>query len=91
MRFFVALILSAVLSSGAEPPLLQSKVKGLLVVDLGNGSFAGTASQMNATAVPAKDTAVDFGLRFNQRVGKMMTSANAEVEKLMRAIFRRRD
>ena len=68
--------------------MLQSKVKGLLVVDLGNGSFAGTASQMNATAVPSGDSAVDFDLRFNQQVGKMMNSATAEVEKLMRVRHR---
>jgi len=88
MRLFISLILLAHVSFGAEPPLLQSKVKGLLVVNLGNGSYAGTASQMNATAVPAGDKKANFRLRFNQKVGKMMTSATAEVEKLMRVRHR---
>ena len=88
MKFFAALLFLVHVSYGAEPPLLQSKVKGLLVVNLGNGSFAGTASQMNATAVPAQDKEANFRLRFNQKVGKMMTSATAEVEKLMRVRHR---
>ncbi|MDG1670312.1 MAG: hypothetical protein P8H96_05565 [Akkermansiaceae bacterium] len=88
MRFFSLLFLMAHVSFGAEPPLLQSKVKGLLVVDLGNGSYAGTATQMNATAIPAQDRGSNFQLRFNQRVGKMMISATAEVEKLMRVRHR---
>ena len=65
------------------PPILQSQVKGLLVVELGDGSHAGAASQMNATAIPGKD-AQSFEPRFNQEVGKMMTAATADVEKLMR-------
>ena len=85
--FPVFILLLIAVSFGAEPPLMQSKVKGLLVVDLGNGSFAGTASQMNATVVPAADKDM-FRLQFNQKVGKMMTSATAEVEKLMRVRHR---
>jgi hypothetical protein len=67
----------------AEPPLLQAQVKGLLVVQLPDGSMAGRASQMNATVVPAENKET-FGVRFNQQVGKMMEAATVEVEKLMR-------
>lgn len=64
------------------PPLLQTQVKGLLVVQLPDGSHAGTATQMNATAV--RLSRVDgFELRFNQSVGPMMTGATREVSKLM--------
>ncbi|YCM42912.1 S16 family serine protease [Verrucomicrobiaceae bacterium 227] len=64
------------------PPLLQTQVKGLLVVELPDGSHAGTATQMNATAV--RLGGVDgFELRFNQSVGPMMKGATKEVSKLM--------
>ncbi len=66
-----------------KPVMLQSQVKGLLVIELPDGSHAGGASQMNATAVP-DGTGDSFGLRFNQDVGEMMTAATQEVEKLMR-------
>lgn len=85
-RFFLTLALAIYGSLplfAESPPLLQSQVKGLLVVELSDGSHVGAASQMNATAVPNKDENA-FGVRFNQQVGKMMTAATAEVEKLMR-------
>lgn len=79
-----ALLSASLLSShGGEPPLLQSKVKGLLVITLPDGSHAGAATQMNATAVPS-GSEKKFGIRFNQKVGPMMSSATREVEKLMR-------
>lgn len=70
----------------AEPPkLIQSQVKGLLVIELPNNGFAGSATQMNATAVPMSEyESESFGIRFNQRVGEMMDAATQEVEKLMR-------
>ena len=79
--FPVFILLLIAVSFGAEPPLMQSKVKGLLVVDLGNGSFAGTASQMNATVVPAADKDM-FRLQFNQKVGKMMSDKDVQEELL---------
>ncbi len=66
-----------------KPPLLQSQVKGLLVIELPDGSHAGGASQMNATAVPGGGND-NFELRFNQNVGEMMAAATKAVEKLMR-------
>ncbi|MFK7910052.1 MAG: S16 family serine protease [Akkermansiaceae bacterium] len=61
--------------------LQQTQIKGLLVVKLDNGSFAGAASQMNATAVK-KDSGFEIG--FNQSVGTMMTKATTEVDKFIR-------
>jgi hypothetical protein len=86
-RLFLILI-TCVLSTfthlkGGEPKLMQSQVKGLLVIELPNNGFAGGATQMNATAVPL-DENESFDLRFNQRVGEMMYSATEEVEKLTR-------
>ena len=46
-----------------------------------NGDHAGTASQMNATVVPARQ---GFSMRFNQAVGGQMLAATNEVYKLMR-------
>lgn len=84
--FFI--LLACCLSSpicAQQPKLLQSQVKGLLVIELPNHNFAGSATQMNATAVPMDQNDGDsFGIRFNQRVGEMMQSATQEVEKLMR-------
>jgi hypothetical protein len=74
-------------SLSAEPPKLQqSQIKGLLVIQLPNGSFAGAATQMNATVVPIPKNSqqITFGIRFNQQVGPMMFSATQEVEKMMR-------
>lgn len=76
----VAWLAGGQLVCAEAPALLQSQVKGLLIVELGDGSHAGTASQMNATAIPAGT----FSLKFNQEVGKMMAGATKEVEKLMR-------
>ncbi|MDB4265225.1 hypothetical protein N9891_00590 [bacterium] len=74
----------AVVASPARvaPPLLQSQVKGLLVITLPDGSHAGTATQMNATAVQLEG-ASGFKMRFNQDVGPMMSGASDEVAKLM--------
>lgn len=67
------------------PKLQQSQIKGLLVIQLPNGSFAGAATQMNATVVPIpKNSQITFGIRFNQQVGPMMFGATQEVEKMMR-------
>ena len=66
-----------------KPAILQSQVKGLLVMELPDGSHAGGASQMNATAIPGEGSD-SFSLRFNQDVGEMMNAATQEVEKLMR-------
>ena len=83
LAVMLMIFLTGEVSEAAEPPVLQSKIKGLLVIELADGSHAGAASQMNATAVPASDPQ-GFGLRFNQDVGEMMNSATNEVEKLMR-------
>lgn len=79
----LALLLIAPLGLAEKPPRMQSQIKGLLVIELANGSHVGGASQMNATAFPGDDKEV-FALRFNQDVGKMMTAATNEVEKFMR-------
>ncbi|GHC41794.1 S16 family serine protease [Roseibacillus persicicus] len=64
-----------------EPALRQAMIKGLLVVELGDGSHAGTASQMNGTVV--KGSGTGFEVSFNQEVGEMMESATSEVAKFM--------
>ena len=68
--------------SAEEPARQQAMIKGLLVVELEDGSHAGTASQMNGTAVPAESG--EFEVAFNQEVGEMMDSATQEVVKFMR-------
>ncbi len=62
----------------------QSRIKGLLVRPLGNGEFAGMASQMNATATPLDNSKSQLRVRFNQHVGKDMHSALNEVIKHLR-------
>lgn len=69
-------------ATAGPPPLLQSQVKGLLVIQLPDGSHAGAATQMNATAV--KGSGDSFELRFNQKVGPLMNGATDEVEKFMK-------
>jgi len=64
--------------------LQQTEIKGLLVIQLDNGSFAGAASQMNATAVNRES---GFEIGFNQEVGDMMTKATAEVDKFIRVRY----
>jgi hypothetical protein len=64
--------------------LNQTQIKGLLVIKLGNGTFAGTASQMNATVV---DHTKGFEIGFNQNVGDMMTKATSEVDKFIRVRY----
>jgi len=74
------------LSQGDEavkPPLWQSQVKGLLVITLPDGSHAGAATQMNATVIKGSGDA-GFNLRFNQKVGPLMSGASKEVEKFMK-------
>jgi len=69
----------------AEPKTLtQTQIKGLLVIKLDNGKFAGTASQMNATAVKKGDK---FEIGFNQQVGDMMKKATVEVDKFIRVRY----
>ena len=82
----IAIGLSAFTHTYAQKPKLQqSQVKGLLVIELPNNNFAGSATQMNATAVPMDENDDEsFSIRFNQRVGEMMQAATQEVEKLMR-------
>ncbi len=65
---------------------MQSQIKGLLVIELSNNGFAGSATQMNATAIPMDGELTDesFDISFNQKVGEQMYSATQEVEKLMR-------
>ena len=60
--------------------LKQTQIKGLLVFELGDGSLASHASQMNATVLPHPN----FKVAFNQKVGEQMSSATQEVEKFIR-------
>ncbi len=62
----------------------QTKVKGLLVVELSSGDFAGTATQMNATATPVSDPKAETKITFNQKVGKEMELGLNEVIKHIR-------
>jgi hypothetical protein len=80
----VALLLTAGAAAGEEnaPAARQARIKGLLVVQLADGTVAGTASQMNATVV--RGTPGSFRLGFNQDVGEMMEAATREVEKFLR-------
>lgn len=73
---------TSALWSQAKPARNQTQIKGLLVIQLGNGDVAGTASQMNATVVPGP--LGTFDVEFNQRVGPMMKGATAEVVKFLR-------
>jgi hypothetical protein len=63
----------------------QSKVRGLLVVDLEGKDDAGKASEMNATASAGSTGGGDWEDRvtFNQEVGEMMSSALVEVGKFL--------
>ena len=71
----------ATAQSDQKPALKQATIKGLLVVELGDGSVAGAVSQMNATVVRGQSG--EFALNFNQDVGGMMAQATAEVKKFM--------
>ena len=66
-------------SGGFAKP--QSAIKGLLVMELGSGNFAGKASQMNCTAIAGPDSTAQSSFRFNQKVGEDMTKALTEVIK----------
>ncbi|MDF1813917.1 MAG: hypothetical protein P1V20_17070 [Verrucomicrobiales bacterium] len=52
----------------------QSLIKGLLVQELSGSQFAGEASQMNATVL-GKSSGSSMSVKFNQKVGEMMTDA----------------
>lgn len=56
----------------------QSKIKGLLIMELGAGNYAGKASQMNCTALPSPGVSKT---QFNQVVGEDMSKALIEVVK----------
>lgn len=58
----------------------QSMVKGLLVMELGEGNYVGKASQMNCTALPSAGSSASSPV-FNQEVGGDMKSALSEVVK----------
>ena len=60
----------------------QAVIKGLLVQELSGGTFAGKASQMNATVVD-KNRSGDLSITFNQQVGERMFSALQEVKKYL--------
>lgn len=62
----------------------QAKIKGLLVIELGNGEMAGTASPMNATAVALSNPAEETSISFNQSVGDSMEKGLKEVVKHLR-------
>ena len=72
----------------AEPTagkiLQQAQIKGLLVIQLSAGKFAGGASQMNATVVKSSK---EFELGFNQKVGDLMKKATVEVDKFIRVRY----
>ncbi|MEY3395417.1 MAG: hypothetical protein RL346_1653 [Verrucomicrobiota bacterium] len=81
----ICTFLAQTTADAENPKLQQSRIKGLLVIQLPNASFAGTATQMNATVFPIdQNLGRTFGVRFNQEVGPMMSSATQEVEKWMR-------
>jgi hypothetical protein len=86
MRFIlppISFLFTSLTALADAPPLLQSQIKGLLVVNLPDRTQAGAATQMNATAVESLEGS-GFRLRFNQPVGKLMKGATAEVEKFMK-------
>ncbi len=62
---------------------LQAKVKGLLVQSLGANTFAGKASQMNATA-ESNQSSEKLRIRFDQLVGTDMTTALDKVVRYLR-------
>ena len=64
--------------------LQQVQIKGLLVIQLSAGKFAGGASQMNATVVKSSK---EFELGFNQEVGDLMQKATVEVDKFIRVRY----
>jgi len=81
ISLFLFALFSPALLAAEAPPRLQSKLKGLMVVELPNGKTAGTASQMNATAVKSGQSTLE--IRFNQDVGKAMDLATSEVSKFI--------
>lgn len=62
---------------------LQTKVKGLLVQQLEANTFAGKASQMNATA-EASGSSKEMSVAFDQGVGEDMRTALKKVVKYLR-------
>ena len=61
--------------------LRQALVKGLLVQETTPGEYVGSASQMNATAVPLGIEQESSNIGFNQMVGEDMATALREVVK----------
>ena len=61
----------------------QSKLHGLLVMEIGEGKLAGQASLMNATAVQNPDRTAPAAFKFNQEVGDDMAGALNEVRKFL--------
>ncbi|MFT5883407.1 MAG: putative ATP-dependent protease [Crocinitomicaceae bacterium] len=76
------LFIGATCVEAAEIGRKQTGVKGLLVMDLGNGAYAGVASQMNATVIK-KSSVETIEVAFNQDVGEMMFAATKEVVKFI--------
>ncbi|GAA5496497.1 Lon protease [Rubritalea halochordaticola] len=76
----LALAMASLVAPLSAQKLMQTSVRGLLVVQLPNGKHAGSASQLNATVVP---TDSHFEVRFNQAVGEMMSSSVKEVTKYL--------
>ena len=60
----------------------QSLIKGLLVQQLAGSQFAGSASQMNATAISSPNKG-EWLIGFNQPVGEMMSGALGRVDKFL--------
>lgn len=58
-----------------------SAIKGLLVMELGPGNYAGKASQMSCTVVDADIPTAKTMAKFNQKVGADMNKALEEVLK----------
>ncbi len=61
----------------------QALIKGLLVQQLAGSLFAGSASQMNATAMRSSKPGQESVVRFNQRIGDMMEDGLATAVKLV--------
>lgn len=82
ITLFSVKILSSAELIATEVGRKQTAVKGLLVMDLGNGEFAGVATQMNATVI-RKPSIQTIEVAFNQDVGDMMVAATREVVKFI--------
>ena len=72
---------AAAMASSVEFVKQLSAIKGLLVLELGPGNYAGKASQMSCTAVGADSPGMKTQAKFNQKVGDDMNKALGEVLK----------